>query len=187
MANATSRLLYPRRREPVPIVKEAGWAPGPVWTGTENLTSTEVLLPTLPAHNELLYRLSYTGPHMLEVVTFRHYRHKTVIMQCTMHILLRHERHVWWEWYMFDERGLVLCLFNLKSFVQLDTWFTYLIWTVLSVVYSVFFIVLWHCYYSVLPFSSVYCTVHRSCIVLCLLWCTCCYPNWGFSMLFPQL
>jgi len=25
------RLLYPREREPVPIVQEAGWAQGPVW------------------------------------------------------------------------------------------------------------------------------------------------------------
>ena len=24
-------------KEPVPIVQEAGWAPGPVWTGAENL------------------------------------------------------------------------------------------------------------------------------------------------------
>jgi hypothetical protein len=39
---------------------------------------------------------------------------------------------------MFGERGIVLCLFNLKFFVQLDTRFTYLIWTVFSVVYSVF-------------------------------------------------
>jgi hypothetical protein len=68
---------------------------------------------------------------------------------------------------MFGERGIVLCLFNLKCFVQLDTRFTYLIWTVFSVVYSVFFIVLGHCYYSVLLFF--FCTVHCSCTVLCLL------------------
>jgi hypothetical protein len=29
-------LLYPWEGDPVPIVQEAGWAPGPVWTGTEN-------------------------------------------------------------------------------------------------------------------------------------------------------
>ena len=28
--------FYPREN-PVPIVQEAGWAPGPVWTGAENL------------------------------------------------------------------------------------------------------------------------------------------------------
>ena len=29
-------LLYPRKRDTVPIVQEAGWTPGPVWTGAEN-------------------------------------------------------------------------------------------------------------------------------------------------------
>ena len=24
-------------KDPLPIVQEAGWAPGPVWTGAENL------------------------------------------------------------------------------------------------------------------------------------------------------
>ena len=28
---------FARRKDPVPIVQEAGWAPGPVWTGAENL------------------------------------------------------------------------------------------------------------------------------------------------------
>ena len=28
------------RKDPVPIVQEAGWAPGPVWTGAENLVHT---------------------------------------------------------------------------------------------------------------------------------------------------
>jgi len=35
--NATHRLLYPQRGAKVPSVKEAGWAPGPVWTGAEYL------------------------------------------------------------------------------------------------------------------------------------------------------
>ena len=37
VVNATPRPLYPRKREPVPIVLEAVCAPGPVWTGAENL------------------------------------------------------------------------------------------------------------------------------------------------------
>jgi len=30
----------PRERDPVPIVWEAGWTPGPGWTGAENLAPT---------------------------------------------------------------------------------------------------------------------------------------------------
>jgi len=29
--------LYSPERDPVSIIKEAGWAPGPVWMGIENL------------------------------------------------------------------------------------------------------------------------------------------------------
>jgi hypothetical protein len=31
MVNSTPRPLYLREGDPVPIVQEAGWAPGPVW------------------------------------------------------------------------------------------------------------------------------------------------------------
>jgi hypothetical protein len=45
VVNATPRLLYPWERDPVPIVKEGGWAPGQVWTGAENLASTGIRSP----------------------------------------------------------------------------------------------------------------------------------------------
>jgi hypothetical protein len=32
------RPLFTPGKDPIPIVQEAGWAPGPVWTGVENLT-----------------------------------------------------------------------------------------------------------------------------------------------------
>ena len=32
-------------KDPVPIVQEAGWAPGPVWMGVENLTPHWDLIP----------------------------------------------------------------------------------------------------------------------------------------------
>jgi hypothetical protein len=37
VANVTPRPLYPQERDPVSIVQEAGWAPGPVWTDAKNL------------------------------------------------------------------------------------------------------------------------------------------------------
>ena len=47
----------------VPIVQEAGWAPGPVWTGAENVALTGIRSSDLPVRSESLYRLSYRGPH----------------------------------------------------------------------------------------------------------------------------
>ena len=52
--------LYPRK-DPVPIVQEAGWASEPVWIGAENLAPTGIRSPDLPAHSESLYRLSHPG------------------------------------------------------------------------------------------------------------------------------
>jgi len=52
------RSLHPEK-DPVPIVQEAGWAPGPVWTGAENLAPTGIRSPDRTAHSQSLYRLSY--------------------------------------------------------------------------------------------------------------------------------
>ena len=35
--SVTPRQQLTPGKDPVPIVQEAGWAPGPVWTGAENL------------------------------------------------------------------------------------------------------------------------------------------------------
>jgi hypothetical protein len=50
-------------KDPVPIVKEAGWAPGPVWTCAKNLTLTGIRSADRPARSQSLYRLSYPGPY----------------------------------------------------------------------------------------------------------------------------
>ena len=46
-------------KDPVPIVQEAGWASGPVWTGAENLAPTGIRSLDRSARRQLLYRLSY--------------------------------------------------------------------------------------------------------------------------------
>jgi hypothetical protein len=40
VVNATPRSLYPPEKDLVPTLQEAGWAPGQVWMGAENLAST---------------------------------------------------------------------------------------------------------------------------------------------------
>jgi hypothetical protein len=59
VVNATPQAIYARERDPVPIVQEAGWAPGPVWTGGENLTPTGIRSLYRPAHSKSLYRIRY--------------------------------------------------------------------------------------------------------------------------------
>ena len=47
------------RKDPVPIVQEAGWASGLIWTGAENLTPTGIRSPDRPARRQSLYILHY--------------------------------------------------------------------------------------------------------------------------------
>ena len=49
-------------KHPVPIVQEAGWASGPVWTDEKNLARTGIRSPDRPACSEFPYRLKYPGP-----------------------------------------------------------------------------------------------------------------------------
>ena len=55
----TPRPLFTPRKDPVPMVQEAGWAPGPVWIGAENLAPTGIRSPDRPACSQSLYWLSY--------------------------------------------------------------------------------------------------------------------------------
>ena len=48
----------PPGKEPVPILEEAGWAPGPVWTGGKS-RPIGIRSPDRPARSQSLYRLSY--------------------------------------------------------------------------------------------------------------------------------
>ena len=62
VVNSTPRSFYPRESDPVLMVQEAGWAPGPVWTAVKNLAPTGIRSPDRPARSESLYRLRYSGP-----------------------------------------------------------------------------------------------------------------------------
>jgi len=45
-------------KDPVPIVQEAGWAPGSVWTGGKSRPHRDSI-PDRPALSQSLYRLTY--------------------------------------------------------------------------------------------------------------------------------
>ena len=62
VVNATPRPLYPRETDRLSIVWENGWAPGTVWTGTENVVPTGIRSPDRSARSESVSRLTYPGP-----------------------------------------------------------------------------------------------------------------------------
>jgi len=57
--------LQPRER-PIPVVQEAGWDSGLVWTGTENRAPTGTWSSDRPARGESLYRLRYPGQQLFQ-------------------------------------------------------------------------------------------------------------------------
>ena len=73
----------PSEKDPVPILQEAGWASGPVWTGAKNLTSTGIRSSDRSVRSESLYGLSYTGPNNELVYTRRVYA-ETYDLFCTI-------------------------------------------------------------------------------------------------------
>ena len=57
--SVTPRPLFTPGKNPVPIVQEAGWAPGPVWKGVENLAPTGIRSRDRPARSQSLYQPRY--------------------------------------------------------------------------------------------------------------------------------
>ena len=53
--SVTPRPLFTPGKDPVPIVQEAGWTPGPVWTGVENLAPARIRSPDRPVRSQSLY------------------------------------------------------------------------------------------------------------------------------------
>ena len=60
----------PPGKDAVPIVQEAEWAPGPVWTGGENLAPTGIRFPNRAARSQSLYRLRHPPTHFYGVSAF---------------------------------------------------------------------------------------------------------------------
>ena len=108
----TPRPLFNPGKDPVPIVQEVGWAPGPVWTGAENLAPTGIRSPDRPARSQSLYRLSYPGPKLVA---------GTVFISCSMTdvfwkgIVRRLKRHFVFS-YICVRRPLFVC--DLQTCVQ---------------------------------------------------------------------
>jgi len=60
VVSSTHRPHFTPGKDPVPILQEAGWAPGPVWTGGKSRLHRDSI-PDRPGRSQSLYRLSYTA------------------------------------------------------------------------------------------------------------------------------
>ena len=62
MVSSTPRPRFTPEKDPVPILQDAGWAPGPVWTGGKSRPHRDSI-PDRPTISQSLYRLSYRPTH----------------------------------------------------------------------------------------------------------------------------
>ena len=64
VVSSTPRPHFTPGKDPVPVLQEARWAPGPVWMGRKSRPHRDSI-PDLPAVSQSLYRLSYPA-HILK-------------------------------------------------------------------------------------------------------------------------
>ena len=67
MVSSMPRPYFALGKDPVPILQEAEWAPGPVWTGGKS-HPTGIRSPDRPARSQSLYRLSYPTHNLQNVL-----------------------------------------------------------------------------------------------------------------------
>ena len=67
VVSSTRRLHFTPGKDLVPILQEAGWAPGPVWTGGKSRTHQDSI-PDRPTCSQPLYRLSYRAHKKVKVL-----------------------------------------------------------------------------------------------------------------------
>ena len=75
VVSSTPRPHFTLEKEPVPILQEAGWASGPVWTGGKSRPHRDSI-PDRPSRSQSLYRLSYPAHKVIFKV--KKFLHKTL-------------------------------------------------------------------------------------------------------------
>jgi len=87
--------LFTPWKDPVFIVQEAGWAPGPVWTGAENLAPTGIPSPDCPARSQSLYQLRFPA-HTQNGITENLLENLAWPLWCII-LSCQHWRTKWWK------------------------------------------------------------------------------------------
>ena len=71
-------------KEPVPILQEAGWVPGPFWTGGKSLPHLDSI-PDRPARSQSLYRLSNPAHTLLLLLLLAFRYNISTLSSSTLH------------------------------------------------------------------------------------------------------
>ena len=108
VVSSTPRPYFTPGKDPVPIVQEVGWAPGPVWTGGKS-RPIGIRCPDRPSRRQSLYRLSYPAHFISKIYRLKHKETEYFLFYtCTKLGLSHWGKHIrwgclniWrWEWYL---------------------------------------------------------------------------------------
>ena len=115
VVSSTPRPHFTPGKDPVPILQEAGWAPGPVWTGGKSCPHRDSI-PAHPGRSQSLYLLSYSA-YLYIYMTFKK---QTVRQPCrktesdfylfhsSEFIIVNLYRRLFW-WFFWLKEELFLC------------------------------------------------------------------------------
>ena len=70
MVWSTPRPHFTPGKDPVPIFQEAGWAPGPVWTGGKSRPHRDSI-PDRPVRSSVAIPTELPGPHLYTIILRR--------------------------------------------------------------------------------------------------------------------
>ena len=86
MVSSTPRPHFTPWKDPVPILQEAGWASGPVWTGGKSRPYRDST-PDRPARSQSLYRLSYPA-HIIYIIYNNIYIYNIIVLRVIYIIII---------------------------------------------------------------------------------------------------
>ena len=99
MVSSTPRPHFTPKKDSVPILQEAGWAPGPVWTGRKSRPHRDST-PDRPARSQFAISTEILSQYV--TLTDFHNKHITLTrLNVTLHV-----RRVLKYFYSFTKRGL---------------------------------------------------------------------------------
>ena len=93
VVSSTPRPHFTSGKDPVPILQEAGWAPGPVWRGGKFRPHRDSI-PDSPACNQPLYLLSYPT-HLFYLLIYLKHKGEALPKNLKSELIFKH-------WIIYD-------------------------------------------------------------------------------------
>ena len=138
VVSSTSRPHFTPGKDPVPILQEAGWAPGPVWTGGKSRPLWDSISDR-PARSQSLYRLSYPAHLRVKYISQRDMKLIFISNVLEMFVgLSAVERRVEVGWRLRPSvrQWMYLSLLRVLTFPCTCNWRSWLRWSIERCLYS---------------------------------------------------